>query len=229
MSWQQHPWQKYKWQKHPWQQFEGQEQPWQKYTWQKHPWQEHPWQQHPWQQYPWQKYPWQTFEGQQYSWQQQPQLVQDSGNSKIKTNTKNAINLQGTTQGVNGIMNMQQNPINLQGITQGVNGITNITSATNNLPENTKQQKIVHLEENDTIETITQLCSQIDELTKKTENRNDNQNGSIKNDCAICLNEKVNVVFIPCGHAASCDQCAALLTTCCICRAPITTCQKVFF
>ncbi len=234
MSWQQYPWQIYKWQKYPWQQFEGQQYPWQKYKWQEHPWQ----------QFPWQKHPWQTFEGQQRPWQQQQQqlhFAQDVENSKMKTNMKSStfnnenqqkpINLK-ITQGVSGMINIQQKPINVQEISPCVNGITNVLNANNKLPENANinKQQIIHKEENDTIETITQLCSQIDELTKKTENKNDiHQNVTIKNDCAICLNENVNIVFIPCGHAASCDKCAALLTICCVCRAPITTYQKVFF
>ncbi|XP_061193576.1 uncharacterized protein LOC133201789 [Saccostrea echinata] len=36
--------------------------------------------------------------------------------------------------------------------------------------------------------------------------------------CKICLDEKVSIVFLPCGHLVSCPQCAPALTKCPICR-----------
>ncbi|XP_062606047.1 baculoviral IAP repeat-containing protein 7-like [Saccostrea cucullata] len=36
--------------------------------------------------------------------------------------------------------------------------------------------------------------------------------------CKICLDEKVSIVFLPCGHLVSCPQCAPALTKCPICK-----------
>ena len=37
--------------------------------------------------------------------------------------------------------------------------------------------------------------------------------------CKICMDERVNVVFIPCGHIATCLDCAKPLRKCPMCRA----------
>ncbi|KAJ8311146.1 hypothetical protein KUTeg_011310 [Tegillarca granosa] len=39
--------------------------------------------------------------------------------------------------------------------------------------------------------------------------------------CKICLDEDVSIVFLPCGHMASCASCAPALRKCPICRAYI--------
>ncbi|KAK3091939.1 hypothetical protein FSP39_023847 [Pinctada imbricata] len=36
--------------------------------------------------------------------------------------------------------------------------------------------------------------------------------------CKICLDEKVSIVFLPCGHLVSCAQCAPAMRKCPICR-----------
>lgn len=38
--------------------------------------------------------------------------------------------------------------------------------------------------------------------------------------CKICLNQQMNVVFIPCGHIFACLECSALLDLCPVCRLP---------
>ena len=41
-------------------------------------------------------------------------------------------------------------------------------------------------------------------------------------ECAICLSEKKDTIFYPCGHYYTCHQCAEQLDLCPICRQPIT-------
>jgi len=45
------------------------------------------------------------------------------------------------------------------------------------------------------------------------------------NECVVCLENKCNIIFLPCGHVCACWKCEAGLTHCPLCRAPIT--QKV--
>lgn len=42
------------------------------------------------------------------------------------------------------------------------------------------------------------------------------------NECAVCLAADKEVVFIPCGHYYTCNDCSGQLKTCPICRATIT-------
>ena len=46
--------------------------------------------------------------------------------------------------------------------------------------------------------------------------------------CAICLERPPNVTFVPCGHKMTCEQCAARVTECPSCRAPIRLRQRTF-
>ena len=46
--------------------------------------------------------------------------------------------------------------------------------------------------------------------------------------CAICLDRPPNVTFVPCGHKMTCEQCAARVTECPSCRAPIRLRQRTF-
>ncbi len=52
--------------------------------------------------------------------------------------------------------------------------------------------------------------------------------GDEDNDCCVCLDEKVSVVFSPCGHYCCCEGCSIQLisqqsskTECPLCRTPI--------
>eukprot|EP01063_Lacrimia_lanifica_P036597 TRINITY_DN7306_c0_g1_i1.p1 TRINITY_DN7306_c0_g1~~TRINITY_DN7306_c0_g1_i1.p1 ORF type:complete len:326 (+),score=76.71 TRINITY_DN7306_c0_g1_i1:86-1063(+) len=40
--------------------------------------------------------------------------------------------------------------------------------------------------------------------------------------CVICLTRRRQIAFIPCGHWTSCKRCSPLLTTCPMCREPIS-------
>lgn len=46
--------------------------------------------------------------------------------------------------------------------------------------------------------------------------------------CKVCLDEEVNVVFLPCGHLACCNSCAPSLRQCAMCRAVIRGTVRVF-
>ncbi|XP_061177292.1 baculoviral IAP repeat-containing protein 2-like [Saccostrea echinata] len=47
--------------------------------------------------------------------------------------------------------------------------------------------------------------------------------------CKICLNSQVNVTFRPCGHLATCQDCADQLQSCPICRMRISEKVKTYF
>ena len=46
--------------------------------------------------------------------------------------------------------------------------------------------------------------------------------------CAICLDRPPNMTFVPCGHKMTCEVCAARVTECPNCRAPIQHRQRTF-
>lgn len=46
--------------------------------------------------------------------------------------------------------------------------------------------------------------------------------------CKICLKEKIEVMFIPCGHVIACIECSVTLNNCAICRQVIQSFMKVF-
>ena len=46
--------------------------------------------------------------------------------------------------------------------------------------------------------------------------------------CVICMEEKKNHVFIPCGHVVCCGKCTKV-SNCPICREPITHVQKIYY
>ncbi|XP_063402386.1 E3 ubiquitin-protein ligase XIAP-like [Mytilus trossulus] len=45
--------------------------------------------------------------------------------------------------------------------------------------------------------------------------------------CKICLENKVNVVFLPCGHICACSDCSPAIRKCAICREFIKNVMKV--
>lgn len=44
-------------------------------------------------------------------------------------------------------------------------------------------------------------------------------------ECVICLEKKCDIIFLPCGHLCCCSNCEPAMTSCPLCRAPIS--QKV--
>uniref|UniRef100_A0A1B6CU38 RING-type domain-containing protein n=1 Tax=Clastoptera arizonana TaxID=38151 RepID=A0A1B6CU38_9HEMI len=51
---------------------------------------------------------------------------------------------------------------------------------------------------------------------------------SDRNVCKICYTEEMSVVFLPCGHLVACVTCALSLTTCAVCRQPVTATVRAF-
>ncbi|XP_053391856.1 baculoviral IAP repeat-containing protein 7-like [Mercenaria mercenaria] len=47
--------------------------------------------------------------------------------------------------------------------------------------------------------------------------------------CKICLDNRADVIFLPCGHMVSCPQCAPALLKCPICRQTVNGHIKAFF
>jgi hypothetical protein len=43
----------------------------------------------------------------------------------------------------------------------------------------------------------------------------------VSKECVVCMEVNAAKVFVPCGHLCTCAPCAARLSICCICRAPI--------
>lgn len=54
---------------------------------------------------------------------------------------------------------------------------------------------------------------------RSVENYGVNNNDSMT--CTVCLDRPKEMTFRPCGHLTTCHQCAELLFTCPLCRAPI--------
>lgn len=40
--------------------------------------------------------------------------------------------------------------------------------------------------------------------------------------CKICYDAELGVVFLPCRHMVTCVKCAPAMTTCAVCRQPVT-------
>lgn len=45
--------------------------------------------------------------------------------------------------------------------------------------------------------------------------------------CKICFKEKLEVLFMPCGHVIACIQCAVTLDLCAVCRQPFTMTMRI--
>ena len=73
-------------------------------------------------------------------------------------------------------------------------------------------------------DTIFEQEKQTGELTQP--NKNEDKNNMI---CIICWENKISALFLPCGHAIVCTECALSLKTCASCRTPIRAAIKIFF
>ena len=64
-------------------------------------------------------------------------------------------------------------------------------------------------------------------------NNNDNDNKEEDkqqhtNTCVICSDNEIECVFIPCGHAMTCEGCSTKIDVCSICRKGIDNRIKIF-
>ncbi len=46
--------------------------------------------------------------------------------------------------------------------------------------------------------------------------------------CKICMSREANIVFVPCGHLATCGSCATAFRNCPVCRSKIQQAVKTF-
>ena len=46
--------------------------------------------------------------------------------------------------------------------------------------------------------------------------------------CKICMDNELEVTFVPCGHLMSCVDCSPVLKNCPICRKPIKGCVRTY-
>lgn len=46
--------------------------------------------------------------------------------------------------------------------------------------------------------------------------------------CKVCYNERLEVLFIPCGHIATCISCSVTVNCCALCRKPFYFCLRIF-
>jgi hypothetical protein len=67
---------------------------------------------------------------------------------------------------------------------------------------------------------------EIEPVVPSTPPLEDHKNDSLS--CPICLDSKVNIVLVPCGHTV-CNDCKDMINDCPICREPIKFKQQVFF
>ncbi|XP_071956264.1 baculoviral IAP repeat-containing protein 7-like [Antedon mediterranea] len=49
-----------------------------------------------------------------------------------------------------------------------------------------------------------------------------------KRTCKICMDNEINVLFMPCGHLVTCETCSRSIQVCPICRKPIQSCIKTY-
>ena len=87
----------------------------------------------------------------------------------------------------------------------------------------------------------TQECGQMPSVNPKTTNglpvraESDptellKENARLRDErlCRICYDREANIVFVPCGHLATCGNCASAFSDCPVCRTPIQTAVKTF-
>lgn len=58
--------------------------------------------------------------------------------------------------------------------------------------------------------------------------QHDHKKPIVDNVCKICCSEELGVIFLPCSHVVACVHCAPGLTTCAVCREPITIAARAF-
>ena len=47
--------------------------------------------------------------------------------------------------------------------------------------------------------------------------------------CKICMDNEINIVFLPCGHMAACSECSPAMRLCPVCRAKVKGAVRAYF
>ncbi|CAN7938181.1 unnamed protein product [Ixodes hexagonus] len=78
-----------------------------------------------------------------------------------------------------------------------------------------------HMEE--ALKEITKIKKDSVKVTQKQ------TNSAARNLCAVCWEDEKSVMFLPCQHLVACVNCASAVSTCPMCRTPITRAIRAFF
>ncbi|XP_076658047.1 death-associated inhibitor of apoptosis 1-like [Halictus rubicundus] len=80
------------------------------------------------------------------------------------------------------------------------------------------------------IERIGSVAESVKESIEDLSNAKTQNNKTIDDArmCKICYNEELGVLFLPCRHIVACVKCALGMTTCVICREPVTLTVRAF-
>ncbi|XP_046916522.2 uncharacterized protein LOC124496983 [Dermatophagoides farinae] len=76
-----------------------------------------------------------------------------------------------------------------------------------------------------TVPTTSTATSTAATVTRKNISTNNNNDRSL---CSICLDRERQIVFFPCCHLTSCEQCSIQMKNCPICRIDINTSLRVY-
>ena len=69
---------------------------------------------------------------------------------------------------------------------------------------------------------------------KSSEGRDDDNSGTTANSglCQICYVNKIECIFLPCGHARTCEECATRIKNsgkpCPYCRKSVSTTHRIY-
>ncbi|KAL6442673.1 hypothetical protein ACFW04_002645 [Cataglyphis niger] len=112
----------------------------------------------------------------------------------------------------------------------------------NNIPTSSSLElktlfnQIMQSASNSTSETQVSNTAENKHDKKETDNESDDimslqeENRKLKEArlCKICMDNELAIVFLPCGHLATCDNCTPALTTCPLCRLKIRAYVRIF-
>lgn len=79
-------------------------------------------------------------------------------------------------------------------------------------------------------EWLEAIFEEIENNTSKDESENEmhlHENSDTDGKCILCLDGDKNIVFLPCGHVATCLKCAKKIKDCCMCRTKIQSFTKI--
>lgn len=84
---------------------------------------------------------------------------------------------------------------------------------------------------NDPLGNVSGIKDELNNITsqeKQSKGPSSISSDESKGTCKVCYMNEVELLFLPCKHASCCGQCAASVTNCPLCRAPITSSIRIF-